>query len=72
MRIFSRIFYITAPSNVKYYGNAGFSIKRRLRIKYYCIKKAEMAGFLNLKAKEIYKLELITDYPRVIREQLDE
>ncbi len=31
-----------------------------------------MAGFLNLKAKEIYKLELITDYPRVIREQLDE
>lgn len=69
---FKGVFYTATTSNMKYYGNATFSVKRGLWIKYDCIKEVEMTGFANLKSKEIYKLELTTDYPKVILAQLDE
>ena len=64
---FKGIFYIIpTTSNIQYYGTAIFSVNHGLWIRYDCIKQIQMTGWMNSKSKEIYRLEPISDYPKII------
>jgi hypothetical protein len=63
---FTGSFITQIRSDLKYYGKAIFSVDRGDWVSYDCIKESNMTGIVNSKSKEIYKLELVTDYPKQI------
>jgi hypothetical protein len=63
---FAGSFMTQIKSDLKFYGKAVFSVDRGEWVSYDCIKESNMTGIVNSKSKEIYKLELVTDYPKKI------
>ncbi|HEY1870750.1 MAG TPA: hypothetical protein VGG71_06805 [Chitinophagaceae bacterium] len=63
---FTGSFITQIRSDLRYYGKAVFSVNHGQWLSYDCIKESNMTGIMNSKTKEIYKLELVSDYPKKI------
>ena len=71
VEFFQGTFFMPVKSSIKYYGTAEFSLTKGLWLKYDCIKETDITGIVNSKVKEIYRLELIEDYPEQIIKQIE-